>query len=358
MPITAINISQDNIVSGSNLMPVHSPLSFIAEATYNTTTPATLYARVYDINDLLIDTFKCIPYEDPIATVRTFLFDANLFLKSYMDSQEDVLQVNGSFLYMDAPTEQFKISFYDSDSLIESSKLTIDAIAGAAQFSEYPNLIDIYNNEAQTYISKIGGFVYVYFYNRLEGTNVQITDNGVFIGGYNCPDIGYYRYKTTALSKIVNFTTDGVVDVNHNIIAQGCTNDALVKYLDLTGQFRFFNFTEYYEINDNSRSIGSIEKLITNIRTDETNRTQIGKETTRQYLLSAEVPNTQLSYIDDILRSPLVYLYVGTLPTDTLSDWLQVEVLTNESIIKRRRNTTGKVNISLQLPEVYNVTLL
>lgn len=359
MAISNIIITQDNIVSGSNLMPVHSPLIFIAEATYSGQTPDTLTARIYDIDDNLLNEYKAIPYEDPLATVRSFLFDSDLFLRSYMEDFDDELQLIDSVFFVSGPTKEFKISFYDADTLIESTKLVINAIAGVAQFGQYPNLLHIFNNEAQTYISKKDAFVYVYYFNEAEDTILQITKDGNFISGTNLPNIGYYRYKTVIdKSMIINFTDDGSINVDHSIIAQGCEDDALIKYIDKSGQYRFFNFNEYYETNNRHKSIGTIENLITNIRTDQSSVSQIGKETSQEISLVAEVENDQLNLLDELICSPNVYLYTGTLTSDQAQDWLKVEVLTNDSLIRRRVGTSGRADIAIKLPEIYNVTRL
>ena len=359
MAISAINISQDNIVSGSNLMPVHSPFVFIAEATYSGSVPTDLYVIVYDLTGGILGQYKCIPHEDPLATVRTFLFDSAQFLRSFMEDIDDELQLNQTLEFVSAPIMGFDIEFYDRLTAVASSKLRIRTIAGAAQFSEYPNLTDIFLNTGTTYYKKVGSFVYVYLYADTAGASrdVYITDNGNNLGAFPVHDIGYYKFKTDSIGNfVVNFYDDNARSYDQNVISQGCPNDALLKYFDKTGQYRFYNFNEYYETNDKSKSIGSIEKLVTNIRTDQGNRTQIGKTTGRTISLVAEVENDQLDLVADLIASPKVYLYIGD--SDVSNAWLEVEVLTNSRLIRRRIGTTGRADVLIQLPQIHNVTLL
>lgn len=166
MAITAINISQDNIVNGSFLCPVHSPLIFLADVTYTDQEPSILYVDVIDTsNDEVIETYKCIPFSDPLANLRQFAFVANDVIKGLMGLFDDFAQLNNSFQYADGATKLVKFKFYHSDDELIFDEVTIDLVHGAAQFGENPNFVDVFNNEDQIYYAPEGQFVYIYFYN-------------------------------------------------------------------------------------------------------------------------------------------------------------------------------------------------
>ena len=58
MAITAIEIVQTNIVGDCDLLAIHSPLIFLANATYNTATQANLYLFIYDKYYVLLGSYK------------------------------------------------------------------------------------------------------------------------------------------------------------------------------------------------------------------------------------------------------------------------------------------------------------
>lgn len=178
MAITNINISQDNKIGESNLCPVHSPLVFLVDVTYTDETPSLLYVDVIDENSDVLETFKCIPYDDPLSNVRKFAFVANDVIKGIMNGFDDELQLNNTLQYVDDITKLLTLKFYDPDDPDDSDtfdSVTIDFVHGASQFSENPNFESIYNNEDSIYYGPDGHIVYVYFYN--EDVNNILTIN-------------------------------------------------------------------------------------------------------------------------------------------------------------------------------------
>lgn len=162
--ITDITISQDNIYNGSNLVPVHSPLVFLADVTYTSQAPDIIYVDIL-VDGEVVDTFKPIPFADPLGTVRTFAFVASEVLKGIMAGFDDFAQLIDTFNYVDGITKLVTIKFYDPDAPATSDSVEVDLIHGAAQFGENPNLDGVYNNEDQVYVGPEGSFVYIYFYN-------------------------------------------------------------------------------------------------------------------------------------------------------------------------------------------------
>jgi hypothetical protein len=147
MAITAITISQDNIVNGSNLMPVQSSLTFIADVDYTGATPDSIDVEILDESDVVLETYSAVPYKDVTTTQRQFVFKADGPLKALIDDFEDFFQLNETLEYVENITKQFKLKFIDPDT------------------PDYPNLEDQFNNDTDTYYAPKNSWVYVYFYN-------------------------------------------------------------------------------------------------------------------------------------------------------------------------------------------------
>jgi len=165
MAITGIDIYQDNKVGDSDLMAAHSPLTFLIDVTYTGAVPDVLYCDLYDETPTLLATFKCIPYQDLLATERRFLFIADSIIRGYMESFDDFVQSENSLVYVDGITKVFELKFRDPDAGVSDESILFTAIQASRQFGENPNLTDIFNNESQTYLAPLDGIVYVYFYN-------------------------------------------------------------------------------------------------------------------------------------------------------------------------------------------------
>lgn len=175
MAIDSVTITQDNIVNGSNLLPVHSPLTFIADVAYTGDVPDILYVDVIK-DEEVIETFRAIPYKDPLSTVRQFVFVANDVMKGLMGVFDDELQLTETLIYVNNITRGFTLKFYDPDNIETSDSVTVDFIHAATQFGEYPNLTDVFNNEFNTYLCPENSFCYVYFYNDDESNEITIGD--------------------------------------------------------------------------------------------------------------------------------------------------------------------------------------
>jgi hypothetical protein len=198
MAIISINITQDNIVNGSNLMPIHSPLIFLADVTYSGLTPDILLIDVIDENSVVLDTFRAIPYKDLLLNCRQFMFIADKVLRGYMDEFDDIVQTANSLIHVAAITKQFTIKFYDPDVPATEDSIDIVACHGVAQFSENPNLDKIFNNDSEVISGAALMPVYAYFYND-DITNV-LDVNGVALEVFDAVDYNG--------DKFVDFNTD------------------------------------------------------------------------------------------------------------------------------------------------------
>lgn len=175
MAITSITIIQDNKIGDSDLLAVHSPLSFIVEVKYTTTTPEELGCDVL-ISGILQDSYRMIPLRDLSPTTRQFIFMADQILRSKMQGFDDFTQLNETLLPVSDITQEFELLFYDIDVPATNETLTFTACHAARQFDDVngANMLDIYNNESDTYVGYEGQPVYVYFYNDNPSANLSI----------------------------------------------------------------------------------------------------------------------------------------------------------------------------------------
>ena len=119
MAITAVEIVQTNIVGDCDLLAIHSPLIFLANATYNTAPPDNLYLFIYDKDDVLLGSYKSLPNRDISPTVRQFRFRADQVLRQWLRPMEDFTQADNTLIEVPDMTKQFKIKF--------SNESTVDA---------------------------------------------------------------------------------------------------------------------------------------------------------------------------------------------------------------------------------------
>jgi hypothetical protein len=172
--------------------------------------------------------------------------------------------------------------------------------------------------------------------------------------------IGYYRYKTTADSeKVVNFVVNDTNVATKNIVpVDTCEGDLIIKYLDKNGQYRFYPFNKYYRTSDAPELIGTANKFITNILSDQSDKQNVGFRNKRKIQMSADVPTEELEKLVDIYTSPRVYLYIGSGSTDSAEDWLEVNQIVENPVVRRNKKNTGRIDITIELPENYSITMI
>ena len=180
MAITGLTIIQDNKIGDSDLLAVHSPLSFIVEAAHDGTIPDELGCDVL-INSVLQDSYRMIPLRDTSPTTRDFVFMADQILRSFMNGFDDFGQLNETLLPVEDITQEFELLFYDIDTPATNETLNFVACHAARQFDDVngANMFDIYNNQSDNYIGYLNNPVFVYFYNNDPDAVLSI---GVDIG--------------------------------------------------------------------------------------------------------------------------------------------------------------------------------
>lgn len=175
--------------------------------------------------------------------------------------------------------------------------------------------------------------------------------------------IGFYRYKVNSFSEgnnTISFLVNGSLVVTHTIVTkQACTGNQLVKYLDKNGQYRFYPFNRFYEKRDNPQELGQTNEFITNLLNAQTNSKSVGYKNKRSISLVAEyVTSDELDVLSDLWTSPRVYLYIGDGTSDNLEDWVQCKIINGDNLVRRRKGDNGRINLELELPEHFTITML
>jgi hypothetical protein len=180
MPISSITITQKNTTDACNLLSVHNPLMFLIDVVYSSTVPDVIYVGIFDSDDVLLDTFAAIPYEDS-GTTRTFSFIADSILRGFMEGFDDFQSAEKTLEYVDGITKEFKLIFYDPDDIETNDEIEIVAIHAARQFGEDPCLLSIASNVNETYYAAEGKPVYLYFYNDNESNVITVGTGEIII---------------------------------------------------------------------------------------------------------------------------------------------------------------------------------
>jgi hypothetical protein len=171
-------------------------------------------------------------------------------------------------------------------------------------------------------------------------------------------EIGFYRIKVDAdTEKDVNLYINNILSsTKHVVPIEYCSDDLILKYLDRDGHYRFWVFNRFFEKRDQPEKVGSVNKFITNLLTDQSESSNVGYRNKRVIDATSDVPKEAIDVVSDIYASPRVYLYIGT-STDLASDWLEVEVSGN-NIVKSRKGSLTRVDLSITLPEWYVVRMI
>lgn len=174
MAITSLSIEQDNVVNGSNLMPIHSPLIFLIDANYSGSPPNSINCEIQDDSGTALVTVQCVPFADLNFTVRRFSFMAHNILQAFMDDFDDFEQPENTFMPVPNINKVFKLVFKDPDAAAADVETTITAVHGVRQFGDQPNLSDQFNNDNEKIYIQEGLPGYVYFYNDNENNVINI----------------------------------------------------------------------------------------------------------------------------------------------------------------------------------------
>lgn len=165
-----------------------------------------------------------------------------------------------------------------------------------------------------------------------------------------------YKYKVSDLpvgsNEVLIYINQQLVSTATVLIREACDNDIYLKYLDVYGRYRFFEFNSLWKGNFQVKKIGSRSNFSSlNISQQERS---IGYNADKNIIAIAEnVSQQELDVLSDIYASPRVYLKIGA--TDTIKDWLLVEV-GGDGVYNLGKPKATKVSLTIKLPNQYAVT--
>lgn len=282
--ISSLTINQDNKVGDSDLMPIHSPLIFLVDATYSGAAPDYIYCDIKDETDATLIQTKCIPYEDVNATTRRFMLIAQGILQGYMNGFDDFDQSENSLVHVENITKQFKLVFNDPDENADDVELEIVAAHGVRQFGDNPNMHEQYNNDNEKYYAAKGQNIYIYFYNNDETNELSlipsyeikfiVSDSGGFvqdalvtINGESglTNSIGEVSFLLEDGNYNYTITKDGYQPYNNSIIVNGGNLEipVLISELELISavfdtNMGFYGYIGIAEVGDNPYLLGDL----------------------------------------------------------------------------------------------------
>ena len=190
MAITDITL----VTTESNYpIAVHSPFYIIWQAVYSGAVPTSLTVEISEDGITYETGFKAIPYSDPLATVRQFMFRCDAIVRGFMTEFEDVPQSENSLLFLDDFSKKLWIRAKDDTGLIVSEFEGV-FLAGVRQFGTNEVMSDI--NENKDYIAAKAMPCYLYFFNDDENNVItvgQSTLQLVIAEDYNDDDFTDYN---------------------------------------------------------------------------------------------------------------------------------------------------------------------
>jgi hypothetical protein len=51
-------------------------------------------------------------------------------------------------------------------------------------------------------------------------------------------------------------------------------------------------------------------------------------------------------------------MYIGSGTSDAAKDWLEVDQIAENPIVRRRKRNTGRIDLTITLPENYSITMV
>lgn len=174
--------------------------------------------------------------------------------------------------------------------------------------------------------------------------------------------IGYYRLKLatqTAGTTTKAFYVNGVAVCTHTIKTRPtCGAWKQLKWLDASGQYRFFSFLEEHQVKDNPKEIGNTSNFITSLLSSQTDAKSIGLSNDRSMILRAQnVTSEEREILSGLFTSPNIQLYLGDYQEDNQNQYIDV-TLKGDNIVRREKQRSNTFEVTIQLPKHYTVNRL
>ena len=124
------------------------------------------------------------------------------------------------------------------------------------------------------------------------------------------------------------------------------------------GGYCYWLFSNYFQKNNDYKSIGELKTDFLNIENTFARTTQIGKRTNPSIeVIQDDITEMQLPLIESLLESPKVFIYNGkkNVTKSTALDWTEIRLDTKKATVRNFKQQNVRIGFSFDLPEKYNM---
>jgi hypothetical protein len=132
-----------------------------------------------------------------------------------------------------------------------------------------------------------------------------------------------------------------------------------IKWLNQYGGYSYWLFNEFYQIDERTKSLGSINNDFFNLQDTLSQSKELGKDSADTWTVYSDDLNpNDMNIVRGILTSPKVYLFTGVrFAKNNFNDWLEVNLKTSSANIKQSREVKNDIKLTIVLPNDYNIKL-
>jgi hypothetical protein len=345
MSVTSIAITQDNVVSGCNLLAAHSPLIFLIEAT-GSDFPDYLTVNIKE-GTITLDTFKAVAYQW-VAGGQIYIFNAERILRAFMPSFDDQSQADDTIARCKYSDRALTIEV-THEALTDS--VDIIPYVAARQRGEVEALAGIYDNDAEKVYCFKDRYFYLHYYQQAAASIILAFDSLTDA----IEDAGLYRAKIKKTSLGITTVEAGEETAEDKTITveclPNCSTGLYVKFLDSTnGYYKHWLFNSHYGLESTTEDIGNIYASGTNLLSPY--RKDIGKRFGKRYLITADnLSSEMLEYLNPIGTTPRLYVEIN-------GQWVLCRIAQGNVPNRWRKGNAGSYSLIIEISDQYTVTML
>lgn len=205
------------------------------------------------------------------------------------------------------------------------------------------------------------------FYFRNISTNIssevyQSPDNQVkriFLSdGESDTTIDDVLLLNSAVNRIELFK-NGEFKCNFNIRKIESECGVYLKWANNHGGYSYWKFDKVWRENTSVKTIGEIAGDFDNLQNIYKNGNLMGKTSTVTMSLQSKIEERDREYVNGILESPTVQMYVHTSPFNKMEEFDFINVKVNDGSFPTANNklSKSKINLTIEMPERYLMTL-
>ena len=155
---------------------------------------------------------------------------------------------------------------------------------------------------------------------------------------------------------IADFSENDFVVKTHDVKQMPNCEGHYLKWLNRSGDFSYFLFSNRYEENIDVNSLGNINNDYKNKEYSISPKLSKGKESTRELTLFKDRVDEQMRYhLSDLVDSPRVYYYTGEKDQEaSVFDWIEVEITNSNFEMHRPKDNVFDFYFDIEFPDYKN----